>query len=58
MKDEHLKVWCPMCGAEGATLDQPNGGWTDIKCEECGGGVFYLWIRGEPCTKSIKICNP
>lgn len=51
-----VKENCPMCGGKNcATLDQPNGGWTDINCEECGGGTFYLWMRGEkPCTVSLR----
>jgi hypothetical protein len=50
---------CPMCGTKNsATLNQPNGGWTDIKCNECGGGTFYLWIRGEnPCTQSLMMIH-
>lgn len=54
-----VKEDCPMCGARNsATLDQPNGGWTDIDCDECDGGIFYLWIRGEkPCTASLRILN-
>lgn len=56
-KSSVIKENCPMCGGkECATLDQPNGGWTDIDCAECGGGFFYLWIRAEkPCTASLKI---
>lgn len=60
MTDEQLeKEMCPMCGADNsAKLDQPNGGWTQIECNQCGGGVFYLWIRAEkPCTRSLKILN-
>jgi predicted nucleic-acid-binding Zn-ribbon protein len=50
---------CPMCGGENATLDHWNGGWTEIECQKCGGGLFYLWVRGDkPCTKSLKICHP
>ena len=54
-----VKEYCPMCGAkDSATLDQPNGGWTDIDCDKCGGGTFYLWIRGEkPCTASLRILH-
>jgi ribosomal protein S27E len=49
---------CPMCGKESATLNHWNGGWTDIKCAECGGGTFYLWVRGEtPCTQSLTLLH-
>jgi hypothetical protein len=50
---------CSMCGAKNsATLNQPNGGWTDIDCSECGGGIFYLWIRGEKtCTRSLTMIH-
>jgi hypothetical protein len=49
---------CPMCGAKNsATLNQPNGGWTDINCNECNGGRFYLWIRGTRCTDSLTMLH-
>jgi hypothetical protein len=51
--------YCPICGSKnGAELNQLNGGWTDIDCDDCGGGIFYLWIRNEkPCTASLKITH-
>ena len=51
--------YCPICGSKnGAKLNQPNGGWTDIDCDDCGGGTFYLWVRSEkPCTASLKITH-
>jgi transcription elongation factor Elf1 len=54
-----VRETCPMCGAKNsATLSQPNGGWTNIKCNECGGGTFYLWIRAEtPCTRSLTMLH-
>lgn len=54
-----IQTNCPMCGAKNsATLNHWNGGWTDIKCAECGGGTFYLWIRGEkPCTASLTMLH-
>lgn len=50
---------CPMCGNDkSATLDHRNGGWTQIKCNRCGGGRFYLWIRGEKmCTQSLTMLH-
>jgi predicted nucleic-acid-binding Zn-ribbon protein len=50
---------CPMCGGKkSATLDNWNGGWTDIQCSECGGGTFYLWSRAEkPCTHSLTMLH-
>jgi len=50
---------CPMCGKrKSATLDHHNGGWTQIECSGCGGGHFYLWIRGEgACTRSLTMIH-
>jgi DNA-directed RNA polymerase subunit RPC12/RpoP len=61
MSEQEIKeaIYCPMCGSKnGAELNQPNGGWTDIDCDDCGGGTFYLWARSEkPCTASLKILH-
>jgi hypothetical protein len=70
MSDEHtnaattedssaVRANCPMCGGEkSATLNHWNGGWTDINCNKCGGGCFYLWIRSEtPCTHSLTMLH-
>jgi len=53
------KETCPMCGEkDSATLDHHNGGWTKIECDECRGGLFYLWIRSDkPCTRSLTMLN-
>jgi hypothetical protein len=60
MTDEEIKKeYCPMCGAtEAAALDHHNGGWTEIDCEKCDGGRFYLWVRSDkPGMRSITISN-
>jgi hypothetical protein len=56
-KQEQVCPYCPMCGEHDcATVDHWNGGWTQITCPKCGGGVRFLWIRGgEPCTRSITL---
>lgn len=58
-KSSVIQENCPMCGEDkSATLDHRNGGWTQIKCSRCGGGRFYLWIRGEtPCTHSLAMLH-
>lgn len=58
-KSSVVQTNCPMCGAKNsATLNHWNGGWTDIECNKCGGGTFYLWVRGEtPCTRSLTMLH-